>query len=44
MRDLEALSIEHHGPAATLRKWLLHESYIRVQCKRPAEAVLTFRS
>ncbi len=38
MRDLEALSIEHHGPAATLRKWLLHESYIRVQSlKKPVQ-------
>ena len=38
MRDLEALSINHHGPAATLRRWLLHECYIRVKSlKNPVQ-------
>jgi len=37
-RELEALSIDTHGPAATLRKWLLHECYLRVKSlKNPVQ-------
>lgn len=35
---LEALSVEHHGPAAALREWLLHECVIvEKELKDPAQ-------